>query len=223
MGIINFIKNTFFDNDEDFIEIFDNSHLKEKIETKKYKQKLDNIYEVHHARTIINPHKESLQINTSYIQKPTKKSSYKENVKKGKDYERYVGRYIESFDFEVEYRGLRMGRRDGGIDLIAKKNNIFVLIQCKNWSKKKVTQKDIRVFVGDYYTYLEEHPELHDKKTKAYFYISNDLIELRDIATVAEVIIKSALSRQESRGTHYTLDYPERDDENWNRDTIMRK
>ena len=55
------------------------------------------------------------------------------------------------------------------------------------------------------------------------FYISNDLIELRDIATVAEVIIKSALSRQESRGTHYTLDYPERDDENWNRDTILRK
>jgi predicted helicase len=70
-----------------------------------------------------------------------------------------------------------MGKRDGGIDLIARKNDIYVLIQCKNWSKKKVTQKDIRVFVGDYYTYLQEHPELNDKQTKAYFYVSNELYE----------------------------------------------
>ena len=54
------------------------------------------------------------------------------------------------------------------------------------------------------------------------FLLTPDLIELRNIALIAQLIVQSALLRQESRGLHYLIDYPEKDDLNWKKNTILQ-
>ncbi len=51
--------------------------------------------------------------------------------------------------------------------------------------------------------------------------VRGDVIELRNIATVARLIVKSARTREESRGLHFNLDYPERDDQKWLKETLL--
>jgi len=55
------------------------------------------------------------------------------------------------------------------------------------------------------------------------FRVAPDLIELRNIAMVAELVVKCALHRKESRGLHYNIKYPQRDDRRWLKDTVLRR
>ena len=67
--------------------------------------------------------------------------------------------------------------------------------------------------------FLEKEIESFYKRTR----ITPRLLELRNVVTTAKLIVMSALRRHESRGLHYTTDYPRPDDRHWKKNTLIKK
>jgi L-aspartate oxidase len=102
------------------------------------------------------------------------------------------------------------------------------------WDESGVTDSDeevvvshnwheLRQFMWDYVGIVRTTKRLERAKRRAdmllheiaeyysRFRVTPDLLELRNLAQVADLIIRCALARKESRGLHYTLDYPQMD------------
>lgn len=113
------------------------------------------------------------------------------------------------------------------------------------WDESQVTDADeevvvahnwdeLRRFMWDYVGIVRTTKRLERARRRVHllrneigefyanFRVTSDLIELRNLVQVAELVIRCALKRKESRGLHYTLDYPDLDDRNYLRDTILR-
>ena len=116
--------------------------------------------------------------------------------------------------------------------------------QLPAWDESRVTDSDeevvvshnwseLRHFMWDYVGIVRTNKRLKRAQSRmellqheideyyGNFRITSDLVELRNLTQVAGLIIQSARSRRESRGLHYTLDYPELDDSRVPQNTIL--
>lgn len=127
---------------------------------------------------------------TKAKKKTSSKTTYKEKIVKGKEYEEYVAKVYRSRGYHVTEYGKQQGLLDHGIDLIAKKQKEIVLIQCKNWNengKWEIKHKDIKAFQTDARTFVEDKPILRSCLLTARYTISGDFIHQSAIKHIEEM------------------------------------
>jgi len=104
-----------------------------------------------------------------------------------------------------------------------KKESVLVnahweMVRALMWDFVGIVRSDHRLDLARRYIHL-----LRESVQQYYwdFVLDSDLIELRNIALVAELIIQAAAARRESRGLHYNDDHTGRDETRWRRETVL--
>ncbi|MCK5359712.1 MAG: FAD-binding protein, partial [Gammaproteobacteria bacterium] len=117
-------------------------------------------------------------------------------------------------------------------------------VDLPQWDESQVTDPDeqvvvshnwdeLRRFMWDYVGIVRTNKRLQRAQNRigllkdeieefySCFKVDNNLLELRNLAVIAELTIRSAQSRKESRGLHFTSDYPEADPQLQQTNTIL--
>jgi L-aspartate oxidase len=91
-------------------------------------------------------------------------------------------------------------------------------LQSLMWDYVGIVRSDFRLHRA------ERRVKLLEREIMEFYWrtkVTEPLIELRNLVLVARLIVHCALSRRESRGLHFTTDYPQRDDAHFQKDTIL--
>jgi restriction system protein len=114
------------------------------------------------------------------IDETYKENKKQENIQKGKDYEAFVSSYYETLGYDVKAFGFERRKSDGGIDIVAIKNNEALFIQCKNWNKDagyKINHEKIKAFIGSVSVFKINYPEYKDVKEQLLYIASEDIFD----------------------------------------------
>jgi len=127
---------------------------------------------------------------------------HKSKLEIGLAYERFIGYEFERDGYSVNYFGIKKGFDDLGIDLICKKNNLIVLVQCKNWSIHKEIHENVvnQLFgttfkycydnVDEVKNYIQFNKLLENGIIKPMIYTSTNLSErAKEFARVLKVVV----------------------------------
>lgn len=106
----------------------------------------------------------------------------------GKRYERYIGYLYEINGYKVEYNGIKMGKKDDGIDIIATKRRELIIIQCK-WYKEdsQIHSNTIRQLNDNLSERAADNP---NKKVVARLYSAYDNLDEQARARLAKTQIE---------------------------------
>jgi len=134
--------------------------------------------------------------------------------------------------------------RQAAMDLKRRLHEFFPPVPLPRWDESQVTDSDeevvvshnwdeIRRFMWDYVGIVRTDKRLQRALRRVemlkqeiaeyygHFRVTSDLLELRNLIIVAELIVQCAMRRKESRGLHYTLDYPSRNDGEPAQNTVL--
>ncbi|MGP1532609.1 MAG: restriction endonuclease [Campylobacter sp.] len=106
----------------------------------------------------------------------------------GKRYERYIGYLYETNGYKVEYNGIKMGKKDDGIDIIATKRRELIIIQCK-WYKEdsQIHSNTIRQLNDNLHERTADNP---NKNVVARLYSAYDNLDEQARARLAKTQIE---------------------------------
>jgi len=128
--------------------------------------------------------------NLKTYKNKTNKNIYKEKVRRGELYEDFIANHYRELGYTVTENGKENGCKDGGIDLIAKKDKEAILIQCKDWDKNgkwKIRQKNILEFRSRARDFVEANPKLKSYLLTARYTISEEFIDISAIKHIEEI------------------------------------
>ena len=151
-------------------------------------------------KEVIKTHNEKHDLEIKKVVKSeNNKKMYKDNVRKGRDYELFITDYFQKQGYQIKPFGILNGRKDKGIDVIIKKDKEITLIQCKNWkadSSYKIEHKHLKEFIGNTTAFLESNKEkANGYVIKRMYVTSNDVLDnsarhfLRDNSIVEHRVI----------------------------------